>query len=107
MKKAWHLVMAGLLFLGALPFGLWSTSQTGCGMSCCRLGKPGAACQLQLTMSGGCDHRTQVSVADAPPSVLPEPVRVPGTVVSGRVAAAVSLPLESASPRLFDPPPRG
>ncbi len=98
--------MAGLLLFGALPFGLWFTSQTSCGMSCCRLGKPGAACQLQLKMSGDCNHRTQVSVASAPLSVLPELVRVPGTTVSGRVAAPPALRLASASPRLFDPPPR-
>jgi hypothetical protein len=81
-------------------------------MSCCHLGKPLASCRLQhtpLTLAlaiGGCDDRGPVSVPSATPSVLSKPVRMPGILASGPVAMAAVLWPESASPRLFDPPPR-
>jgi hypothetical protein len=81
-------------------------------MSCCRLGQPRASCQLQrspLTFAlavGACGDKAPASAPGAPPSVFPDPLRLPDIAVSGPVAGAAILGPESASPRLFDPPPR-
>jgi hypothetical protein len=81
-------------------------------MSCCRLGQPRASCQLQrsplaLALSvGACSDKAPASAPSAPPSMFPDPLRLPDMALSGPVAVAATLWPESASPRLFDPPPR-
>ena len=77
-------------------------------MSCCRLGKPLVSCKLRLShlAIGGCSDKAPVSVPSVPPSILPAPVRTPGAMASGEVAAAAILWPENATPSLFDPPPR-
>jgi hypothetical protein len=101
----------GLLLFGALPFGSL-TRQKSCAMPCCRLGQPQASCQLQhpplaLALAvGGCDDKAPASAPSVPPSVFPNPIRLPDMAVSGPAAGAAILWPESVSPRLFDPPPR-
>jgi hypothetical protein len=99
-----------LLLLGAFPFGFGRAE--GCAMSCCRLGQPRASCQLQRSplafalAVGACSDKAPAGAPSAPPSVFPELLRLPDMAVAGPVTVAVVPWPESASPRLFDPPPR-